>query len=887
MNISLSIRFMTLATLVLLYSGPSVTAKELIRNGNFNDGSTHWTVLCTAIEAYASETSYGGSGSNQVAEIDDESCFYQDVCVLPGLDYRFEMKASRRTGNGAAASTVTTTLKIEGLDAANTVVATFVNMDFTRNNTSFALTPVTGIPVFQVPLGSGVVRLRVSLQDNTSGFSTLGMVIDDLSLVPVDTFVISGHDSVCQFTSWTFSVTNMPTSNIHYDWSFDSGATPASSTLPTPSVAWSTPGSKQVTCIIGNGVCFFDTLTFQVSVFPGRTTLREFTICPGVSIALEATTDPVEWHVAPGGSSLSSLSCTNCRTPVATPDQHTVYYAVSTSSGVCPVADTVVVNVDRDNTLHILPEDRLVVCRPDFIRPQVDITGPGPLQNLPCGPVTIRPSTPADTLEIDPYLAAVNTAPAGSMATPFPHLQRAARHQYIIRASDLRTGGMYSGTLTGLALQFSPNSGTAVMRDVRISLRCVVIDDFDSSSQFIAGATEVFYSSSVPIPSAGGYLWFPFTTFYNRDTGMNLLVDICYDNGTAVPSVPAVCATTPYYATLYDTAGFPGSHCTGTGASPLPSRDLPVFRFSYDLAPEAGWELQWGSGDKILSDGAAPEIFIRESTSIYVTTYNRNGCILTDTLEIYVPDNRIIPADTSVCTGERVQLQALNGETYQWYESGYRPATTLSCTQCPDPVATPLQDEEYTVVITDHGCADTFQAAIKVTPYPELEITPSDTTIDYSKHVRLRVKGEADTYLWTPGTSLDNPLGDETVARPEETTLYTVTGLPAGNRRCSSTASALVRINFQVPLFVPSAFTPNGDGRNDVFRVANFSFQKIVEFRVFNRWGEEVFHATDNKGWDGTWKGTPMAMDIYHYLIRVTIPDGSMETFKGDVTLVR
>ncbi len=883
----LSLSLMIFFSLACLCAGNTVAAKELIRNGNFNDGNTYWSGLCSAIEAYATETSYGGSGSNRVAEIDDESCFYQDVCVLPGLEYRFEMKASRRTGNGAAASTVTTTLKIEGLDAANAVVATFVNVDFTRNNTSFALTPVSGIPVFQVPLGSGVVRLRVSLQDNTSGFSTLGMVIDDLSLVPTDTFVIAGTDSVCQFTSWTFSVTNMPASNIHYDWSFDTGATPATSMLPVPSVSWSTPGNKQVTCIIGNGVCFFDTLTFEVSVFPGRTSRRELTICPGRSLTLEATTDPVRWNVLPGGSPLSSLSCINCRTPVATPEQHTVYYAVSSLSGVCPVADTVIVNVDRDNTLRILPEDRLVVCRPDFIRPQAEITGHGPLQNLSCGPVTVRPSTLSDTLEIDPYLAAANQASAGSMAMPFPDLQPRARHQYIIRASDLRTGGMYSGTLTGLAFLFAPNSGTVVMKNVRISLKCVALNAFDASSQFVTGTTEVFSSSTVPISATGGYLWFPFSTFYNRDTGMSLLVEICYDNGAGIPSVPVACATTPYYATLYDTAGLPGSHCTGTGTEPFTSRDLPVFLFSYDLAPETGWELQWGSDGKILSGGDEPEVFIRESGQIYVTTYNRSGCLLTDTLDIYVPDSRIIPVDTSVCEGEAVQLQALNGETYQWYENGYRPATTLSCTQCPDPVAKPLQDESYSVIITDHGCADTFHVSLKVTPYPELTITPSDTTIDYGKHVQLHVEGEADTWLWAPVSSLDNPLGDEAVAGPEETTLYTVTGFPAENRRCSSTASALVRINYRVPLFVPSAFTPDGNGQNDVFRVVNFSFQKIVEFRVFNRWGQEIFHATDNKGWDGTWKSTPMAMDTYHYLIRVVIPDGSMETFKGDVTLIR
>jgi hypothetical protein len=68
------------------------------------------------------------------------------------------------------------------------------------------------------------------------------------------------------------------------------------------------------------------------------------------------------------------------------------------------------------------------------------------------------------------------------------------------------------------------------------------------------------------------------------------------------------------------------------------------------------------------------------------------------------------------------------------------------------------------------------------------------------------------------------------------------------------------------------------------------TFQRFVEFRVFNKWGQEVYNGgggNPNKGWDGTWKGVAQDMGTYQYLIRVGYPDGLVETYKGDVTLIR
>ena len=63
------------------------------------------------------------------------------------------------------------------------------------------------------------------------------------------------------------------------------------------------------------------------------------------------------------------------------------------------------------------------------------------------------------------------------------------------------------------------------------------------------------------------------------------------------------------------------------------------------------------------------------------------------------------------------------------------------------------------------------------------------------------------------------------------------------------------------PVFIPNGFTPNGDGNNDRFKVSHYNFEKVQEFRIFNRFGEEVFSGANNDGWDGTYK--KQKLDMY------------------------
>jgi gliding motility-associated-like protein len=86
---------------------------------------------------------------------------------------------------------------------------------------------------------------------------------------------------------------------------------------------------------------------------------------------------------------------------------------------------------------------------------------------------------------------------------------------------------------------------------------------------------------------------------------------------------------------------------------------------------------------------------------------------------------------------------------------------------------------------------------------------------------------------------------------------------------------------------VPTAFSPNGDGQNDVLFVRGYNFIEF-ELMIFNRWGELVFTTRDAaRGWDGTFQGEPQPVDAYQYLLRGKCIDGQITTSKGTITLLR
>ena len=201
---------------------------------------------------------------------------------------------------------------------------------------------------------------------------------------------------------------------------------------------------------------------------------------------------------------------------------------------------------------------------------------------------------------------------------------------------------------------------------------------------------------------------------------------------------------------------------------------------------------------------------------------------------------------------------------------------------------------QFFVTYTDNGCplpgTQTITYNITILPPLSISVNPHRSTIKYLGEIQLTATTTHPyplIYKWEPyDGAVDNPNINNPIVHPLVTTKYVLNVRnPWG---CSGMDTALVIVDPTIHDYVPSSFTPNADGLNDIFRVVNMRTQRLLNFEVFNRLGKCVFQTNDKtKGWDGTFNGEPQEIGVYFYHIVLERPDGPIQEVKGDVTLIR
>jgi gliding motility-associated-like protein len=304
------------------------------------------------------------------------------------------------------------------------------------------------------------------------------------------------------------------------------------------------------------------------------------------------------------------------------------------------------------------------------------------------------------------------------------------------------------------------------------------------------------------------------------------------------------------------------------------------------VTPSFNYNISWvPSSGLINTNGYNPTFVGTTSQTIDFTVTSPNaGCTATDQffVQVWPFAQGNIMDDTLVCSGQPVELWVTGGNgLYQWY-----PAGNLSCEFCSNPIATGLGTTTYSVILLDpHGCQDTLDVIVENHPPFNLVLHNNDTTIYMGESVQLFASG-APYYYWSPTEYLGFSQSHDPVATPLSDITYTVTGV-SQLQGCPQSDSVRIKVIMQ-DVFVPNAFSPNGDGLNDVFRVIARKLIQVQEFRIYNRWGQEVFFTKDiSTGWNGTYKGVKQDPGVYYYMMRVAYPTGRTDFLKGDFTLVR
>lgn len=190
-------------------------------------------------------------------------------------------------------------------------------------------------------------------------------------------------------------------------------------------------------------------------------------------------------------------------------------------------------------------------------------------------------------------------------------------------------------------------------------------------------------------------------------------------------------------------------------------------------------------------------------------------------------------------------------------------------------------------------CADTFFQVISLLETPgvlDISVVPPEILIGQTAQLMANFP-DAITYQWMPGGSLSDANLANPVANPDQTTTYTVTAtLANGCRRRGTVTLRVVPPPCEVPLvFFPTAFSPNGDGENDVLQLESSLDLVEIYWAIYNRWGEKLFEATAmDAQWDGTYQGLMQVPETYGYVLRVVCANGQDPLFlKGNVSLLR
>ncbi len=259
--------------------------------------------------------------------------------------------------------------------------------------------------------------------------------------------------------------------------------------------------------------------------------------------------------------------------------------------------------------------------------------------------------------------------------------------------------------------------------------------------------------------------------------------------------------------------------------------------------------------------------------------------------------NLTLIEDTSLCIGSSIKLWATDGNSGSDYT--WSPVNSLDNPNIDSPTASPTTDVTYEVIANNPCGSDTEYVNVNILPAPMISVQPADTTITLGNAVNLIALPDSLNYLWTPGNTLNDSSIYNPLALPNETTTYKV--IATSSNGCSTEGQAIVRLVEEYEEFIfwiPNAFSPDGDGLNDLFigQVMSgiYSF-KTLELRIYDEIGNKIFvqqinSGTDKVSWDGTYKGSSVELGTYVWYVNVVFKDGDPINedlqLSGNVTLL-
>lgn len=315
-----------------------------------------------------------------------------------------------------------------------------------------------------------------------------------------------------------------------------------------------------------------------------------------------------------------------------------------------------------------------------------------------------------------------------------------------------------------------------------------------------------------------------------------------------------------------------------------------------DLVRETGVTYVWnGTGLMQLNQSLSiPYIKASQSGAYTLTASNDQGCITMDTANVFVDTrlNLIMPKDTAICVVDSAVLNVItNASAVLW-----RPSTGLSDTSVAQIKARPTSTTTYTLLALSNGVCPDTSGTVKVTVLPTPKVLGFDTLVRMNiPYTILPTYGsEVIRWNWIPADSLSCAQCPNPVFNSSKRMQYIVYAADANGCVGSDTVTVNVFCD-GANVTMPNAFTPNGDGRNDIFYVRGTGFT-VKSFSVYNRLGQQVFTKENflpndqQYGWDGTFNGQAISDAAgFVYVIEVICLNSTNDPLvvKGSVLMIK
>jgi len=719
---------------------------------------------------------------------------------------------------------------------------------------------------------------------------------------------------------------------------------------PATPIKYNFPGTYSVTCVVKNNNPPPNTDSVTMPMFVTVLPLPKATIIPpygGICDNTPPNLDTIYFHMidtsagntyvwSPSNTNTPDLSCTNCEKPYAYPTNYTVFTVTVTGADGCSITlhDTVTAG---SITAHITGRDTLCAGMVDTLYASGGSSNPpGTIYSWSNGKTTssIIVTPP---IGLTTYSVNINSGIGGCNASttypvyvyPVPSFTLGFSPADSICAPgfvNISVGGAGSNTFSW----FGPPYGDTVTTDFIAAppvttIYTLVVHEplgctFDSLVKVkvnypphvsFTGATDLCDGSFATICASGGeqYAWSTgaSTSCINIEAisgiaGLTYTVQVssgeCYKDTSFSVAFDSMPHNT--FFVFPDT-----SICVGDSVSIYASSNnrfnTPGYQYTY----------LWNTGSTLDSINVGKRnVFLTPGVYTSYLTVTHGACSLDSAqinIKVYLPPNpRVFPADTTICQWDSVKLTAEGGQYYAWSSTPgpkWTPAPeglghyfyigdTDRVKASPNglpPLDVAPAVTIYTVYVCSWGCCKRDTAIVNVTAGVTgfnvccNETVPAGTPVNLS--ATFNPEPSYEVQAWTPATGLSCDNCPNPTATVDTTTKYVVTFLDLGTG-CFVNDSVTITI-FNCNVFVPNAFSPNGDGVNDFLYVRSLCM-KSMDFIVFDRFGNKVFETTvQDKGWDGTFKGKPMEVGTYMWELSALLSDGTHIAKSGNVTLVR